>query len=401
MAKTTIPPKTQSALWARAGGRCEYRGCSEDLVGDLISGREDATFGFIAHIVGDSIDGPRGDAVRSPQLARSLGNLMLMCARHHKLIDVVDVDGHPEAVLLEMKAEHESRMHVVTAIDEDRASHVIRFGANIGENEALVSTKAIFAAMPPHHHPASGQTIDLELVGCAYKDDEPAYWIFQRDNLQRQFDAKVRGRVERQEVRHLSVFALAPQPLLIELGRLLCDIVPATVRQRHREPATWAWQANQPPITFTVSEPTSGRGHPVALKLGISATVTDERLTKILGEDAAIWSVTVDEPHNDILRRPEDQAAFRTLMRSLLDRIKAEHGEEAILHVFPAMPASLAVELGRVWMPKADLPMIIYDNRRAGGFVQTITMGADERLTSARISDASTRTPGASDLQKG
>ncbi|RAK67812.1 SAVED domain-containing protein [Phenylobacterium kunshanense] len=376
MAKTSIPQKTQSALWARAGGRCQYRGCNEDLVGDLISGCEDATFGFIAHIVGDSVEGPRGDAVRSPQLARSLENLMLMCATHHKLIDVVDVDGHPEPVLLAMKAEQESRIRVVTAIDEDRASHVIRFGANIGENEALVSTKAIFAAMPPHHHPASGQTIDLELVGCTYKDDEPAYWIFQRDNLRRQFEAKVRGRVERQEVRHLSVFALAPQPLLIELGRLLCDIVPATVRQRHREPATWAWQADQPSINFSVSEPTSGCGRPVALKLGISATVTDERLTKILGADAAIWSVTVDEPHNDILRRPEDQTAFRTLMRSLFDRIKADHGEEAILHVFPAMPASLAVELGRVWMPKADLPMIIYDNGRAG-FVQTITIGAE------------------------
>ena len=131
-------------------------------------GREDATFGFIAHIVGDSVGGPRGDAARSPLLARSLDNLMLMCARHHKLIDVVNVAGHPEAALLAMKAEHESRIQVVTAIDEDRASHVIRFGANIGENEALVSTKAIFAAMPPHHHPASGQTIDLELVGCAY-----------------------------------------------------------------------------------------------------------------------------------------------------------------------------------------------------------------------------------------
>lgn len=376
MAKTTIPQKTQSALWARAGGRCQYRGCNEDLVGDLISGREDATFGFIAHIVGDSAEGPRGDAVRSTQLARSLENLMLMCATHHKLIDVVDVDGHSESVLLAMKAEHESRIQVVTAIDEDRASHVIRFGANIGANEALVSTKAIFAAMPPDHHPASGQTIDLELVGCAYQDEEPAYWIFQRDNLRRQFEAKVRGRVERQEVRHLSVFALAPQPLLIELGRLLCDIVPATVRQRHREPATWAWQADQPGITFTVSPPVSAPGH-VALKLGISATITDERITKLLGENAAIWSVTVAEPHNDILRRAEDQAVFRKLMRSLFDRIKAEHGEDTILHVFPAMPASLAVELGRVWMPKSDVPMIIYDNRRAAGFVQTITIGAD------------------------
>ena len=374
MAKTTIPPKVQSALWARASGRCQYRGCNEELVGDLISGREDATFGFIAHIVADSVDGPRGDAVRSPQLARALENLMLMCARHHKLIDVVDVPAHPEPMLLAMKAEHESRISVVTAIDEDRASHVIRFGANIGENEALVSTKAIFAAMPPDHHPASGQTIDLELVGCAYKDDEEAYWLFQRDNLRRQFEAKVKGRIERQEVRHLSVFALAPQPLLIELGRLLCDIVPATVRQRHREPATWCWQADQPPITYRVSEPDKGKNGPIALKLGISATLTDERITQVLG-DAAIWSVTVDAPHNDILRRPEDQAAFRRLMRGLFDRIKAAHGERAVIHVFPAVPASLAVELGRVWMPKSDLAMVIYDNNRTSGFVSTITIG--------------------------
>lgn len=375
MAKTSIPQKVQSALWARAGGRCQYRGCNEDLIGDLISGREDGTFGFIAHIVGDSVEGPRGDPVRSLQLARALENLMLMCARHHKLIDVEDVAAHPESALIEMKAEHESRISVVTAIDHDRASHVIRFGANIGENEALVSTRAIFMAMPPDHHPASGQTIDLEVLGCAYRDDEPAYWTFQRDNLRRQFETKVRGRVERQEVRHLSVFALAPQPLLIELGRLLCDIAPATVRQRHREPATWAWQPDQSRMSFQVSEPAPGARGPIALKLGISATLTDDRVTKVLGADAAIWSVTADNPHNDILRHPGDQAAFRQLLRPLLDRIKAIHGEGQVIHVFPAMPASLAVDLGRIWMPKSDLEMRIYDNNRVAGFMPTITLG--------------------------
>lgn len=377
MAKTSIPQKVQSALWARAGGRCQYRGCNEDLIGDLVSGREDGTFGFIAHIVADSADGPRGDPVRSPLLARAPENLMLMCARHHKLIDVDGVLAHPESVLVGMKAEHESRISVVTAIDHDRASHVIRFGANIGENEALVSTKAIFMAMPPDHHPASGQTIDLEVLGCAYRDDEPAYWIFQRDNLRRQFEAKVRGRVERQEVRHLSVFALAPQPLLIELGRLLCDIVPATVRQRHREPATWAWQADQPRIAYRSSDPAGRARGPIALKLGVSATLTDDRITKVLGPDAAIWSVTADNPHNDILRHPSDQVAFRQLLRRLFDRIKATHGERQVIHVFPAMPASLAVDFGRVWMPKSDLAMTIYDNNRVSGFMPTITLGVD------------------------
>jgi hypothetical protein len=371
VSKSSIPQKIQSALWARAAGRCQYRGCNADLVGDLVAGRQDGIFGFIAHIVADVEGGPRGDPIRSPRLARSLENLMLMCARHHKLIDLDAVADHPEPVLLAMKAEHEARIAVVAGIDEDRASHVIRFGATICDNEALVSTQAIFSAMPPERHPASSQTLDLEIVGCAFRDDEPAYWAVQRENLKRQFEAKVRGRVERQEIRHLSVFALAPQPLLVELGRLLCDIVPATVHQRHREPASWRWASDRPPIAIRATEPDDKLSGAVALKLGISATVTDARLQAVLGADAAIWSLCADQPHNDILRRADDQAAFRQELRRLYDRIKARHGEGTLLHVFPALPASLAVEVGRVWMPKSDLPLRLYDNNRSRGFIPT------------------------------
>ena len=67
-----------------------------------------------------------------------------------------------------MKAEHEARIAVVAGIDEDRASHVIRFGATICDNEALVLTQAIFSAMPPERHPASSQTLDLEMVGAPF-----------------------------------------------------------------------------------------------------------------------------------------------------------------------------------------------------------------------------------------
>ncbi len=377
MAKTRIPQKVQSALWARAGGRCQYRGCNEDLVGDLIAGKEDGTFGFIAHIVADAEDGPRGCPIRSPLLAKSLENLMLMCGKHHKEIDVDARDDHPEALLLEMKREHELRIGLVTGVDEDRASHVVRFGAKIGQNEALVSTRALFSAMLPQNYPASGRTIDLEIVGCAYRDDEPDYYRFQRDNLRRQFEAQVRGRIERQEIRHMSVFALAPQPLLIELGRLIGDILPAQVMQRHREPATWAWQDNQPPVRYQMKEGVRAGAAPIALKIGISATLTDEPVAAVLGREAAVWSLTALTPHNDILRSRADQAEFRSTVRRLLDRIKAVHGEGREIHLFPAMPASLAVELGRVWMPKADPPLVLYD-RQGPRFVRTFTLGHDE-----------------------
>lgn len=374
MAKTTIPNKVANALWARAGGCCQYRGCPVYLVGDLIVGREDGTFGFLAHIVADSPDGPRGDKFRSVLLAKSLENLMLMCARHHKLIDVDAPNDHPESLLLAMKAEHERRIARNVAISPDMASHVLRFSAKIGENPALVSTREIFEAMLPHRHPASGETIDLELVGAAFQDNEAAYWDIQRLNLGRQFETAVRSRIERQDIRHLSVFALAPQPLLIELGRLLGDIVPAVIHQRHREPATWGWQENQPALGLKVDEPAHHSG-PVALKLAVSAEIDDGRIHQVLGDDAAIWSITAIDAHNDILRQPEDQADFRRRLRWIFNRIKAVHGQSTIIHVFPAMPASLAVETGRVWMPKADAPMRLYDQNGSSGFTHAFDIG--------------------------
>jgi hypothetical protein len=373
MAKTQIPNKVQVALWARGGGRCEYRGCNEDLIGDLVAGREDGKFGFIAHIVADSADGPRGDQIRSPLLAKDLSNLMLLCAKHHKGVDVDYLADHPENVLLEMKAEHEDRIAIVTGIAEERAAHVVRFAADIGQRDALVSTRSIFMAMPPDRHPAEGRTIDIELIGCDYADHEASYWTTQQDNLRRVFARKVKERIEQKEIKQLSLFALAPQPLLIELGHLLGDIVPVMVHQKYREPSTWRWQANQPAIKFQIREYDGPPDVKVALKLALSATVTDDRIGAVLGDDVAIWSLTADEPHNDIMRRPEDLVEFKRHLRRLLNQIKATHGEHAEINVFPALPNSAAVEVGRCWMPKADLPLNIYDqNRSVGGFIPTL-----------------------------
>jgi hypothetical protein len=65
---------------------------------------------------------------------------------------------------------------------------------------------------------------------------------------------------------------------------------------------------------------------------------------------------------------------FRSLIRGLFIKLKDFHGEQEI-HVFPAMPISTAIEFGRVWMPKADLPLMLYDQNRAyNGFIKTIEL---------------------------
>lgn len=372
MAKSKIPEKIQRALWARAAGRCQYRGCNCELIGDLLSGKEDKMFGFVAHIVADSPGGTRGHDIRSGLLAKDITNLMLLCAKCHRLVDDEAPNDHPEELLLQMKEDHERRVRLASGIQEDRASHVIRFGANIGKNEALVAREDIFASMLPDRSPASFETIDLEMLGLTLDDGHPDFWHIQQTNLQRQFADRIRGRIERQQITHASVFALAPQPLLIELGRQLCDILPADVHQRHREPSTWKWRNDSPAIEYRTTMPTTI--YPtVALILGISASIAEERITSVLGQETAVWSITTSSPHNDIMRNQADLAHFRQELRKLFDRIKATHGEDATINVFPALPVSAAVEVGRVWMPKADLPLQIFDQNRAlGGFAPAL-----------------------------
>jgi len=363
-----VPAKIQNILWGRAAGRCQYAGCNQLLIGDQISGAANANKAYVGHIVADSPDGPRGHPVRSPKLAHDPDNLMLVCDAHHRVFDREMVAEHPEDVLVAMKQRHEARIRTVTGIDEDLGSHVIRYAAKIGSNESPVESGAVKWAMLPSRYPIDNGMIDLDLVTLDLGDDDPDYWPTHVKNLRAVFAEKVRGRMERQQIKRLAVFGLAPIPLLFELGRLISDIATAEVRQLLRDPKGWKWDTSTAPMECVAAGP--GRtGGPVALKLEISAAISDERITKVLGPDAAVWSVAAANPHNDIVRRPEDIATFAKLFRKTLDDIKLAHGEDVTVNVFPAVPVSIAVEAGRSWQPKAHSPLSIYDqNRKLGGF---------------------------------
>jgi hypothetical protein len=365
-----VSPKTRAVVWARGAGRCHY--CNAPLIGDLVSGNDDGNFGLIAHIVAEEPGGPRGDAVRSPVLADDPDNLMLMCYTHHKLIDTrEELPNYPEQRLLEMKAAHEERIRIVTEMSPDQASHVLRYGAKIGEHESPIAFKRVRLAMLPASYPADGSSIGIEILGIAATDGEEHFWRTEPDNLRRQFESIVRPRLAARDIMHLSVFALGPMPLLTLLGHVLCDIVPAKVYQLHREPAGWRWAEDGPQIEFQINKPATAAKN-VALKLGISATINDDRIKSVLGEDVPIWSITAAAPHNDVMRHEDDLVSFRRHMRRMYDEIKAQNGEDATIHVFPAVPVSVAVELGRVRMPKSDLPLLLYDNIREKGFVERL-----------------------------
>jgi hypothetical protein len=88
-----------------------------------------------------------------------------------------------------------------------------------------------------------------------------------------------------------------------------------------------------------------------------------------------MWRFCSPAPNNDFLKGRSQARLFRQKARQVLNRIKAVHGEDATLQVFPAMPVALVVDFGRIIMPKADLKMQIYDQNHAlGGFVPSLAL---------------------------
>ncbi len=72
--------------------------------------------------------------------------------------------------------------------------------------------------------PAEKPALNLSMINVDYTDEERQYWNIQRENLKRLFAKIVKPQIQYSDVKHCSIFALAPQPLLVELGRLLSDI---------------------------------------------------------------------------------------------------------------------------------------------------------------------------------
>ncbi|WP_339908963.1 HNH endonuclease [Symmachiella dynata] len=371
-----IKPDVTAMLWGRAAGRCEFWGCNTQLWKSAVT-QESVNHAQRAHIYSFSDDGPRGNVGIDKGGLNDIGNLMLVCYGCHRTIDKHKDGGrYPADLLRRWKAEHERRIEIVTGINPRKSSQVVVYGANVGDHSSPLNFTEAAQAMFPSVYPAEDRAIELGTINSSFDDRSERFWDIEAENLKAQFARRVRERISAGEINHVSLFALAPQPLLILLGTLMIDITNAEVFQRHREPQTWCWPDIAGEITFRVEEPADTNGIPV-LVLALTASVTDDRITGVVGSAVSIWRVTVDNPHNDLIKSREHLAAFRSVVRPLLDRIKACHGQSTPLHVFPVMGIAPAIEFGRVRMPKAHMPWKIYDQVNArGGFIPALTISS-------------------------
>lgn len=373
-----IPAHDQCELWGRAAGRCQFQGCNRILYKSSIT-QERVNVSQKAHIHSFAEDGPRG---RGPFKKNTRGlnlvsNLMLVCHECHRKIDRLKDGGRYDAKLLQAwKADHEQRVGRVTSIAPEKKSHVVIYAANIGNGAVGVNPSEANEALFPRRYPSQENPIHLRMNWEGH-DNDAAYWQTEETNLKSVFDRAMKPLLT--EGAHFSVFGFAPMPLLIRLGTHFTDRISVDVYQRHREPEpTWRWKTKHPPLNFKIKEPRDTSKRPV-LAVSLSDRISASRIREVIGQDCSIWEITESRPHNDLFKTRAHLSEFRKIARNTLAAISSRHGTRVPLSIFPAMPVSAALELGRVRMPKISMPWHIYDcNAVAGRFVKTLEIGGKE-----------------------
>lgn len=375
--RPSIPPAVKLELWTKSGGRCEFEGCNKPLWYDGLTFAK-INGSNIAHIISWTPGGPRGDKNLSEKLATDISNLMLTCPMHNHLIDNKNyIAEYSVERLREMKRVHEDRIEKVTAIMPNMQSTIIKYSASIGSRAIVIDDKNIASTILPNYYP-NGSVKSIDLKHSTWYDNTPDYWDIEIKHLRNIFNQQLLPEINNGNIKHISLFGFAPQPLLIFLGYLLNDKYQVNSYQLNRK-GTWSWALEQNSLDFCSKKPQLIDGAEPVLKLSISGSVNDERVFKALpNKNIDIWELSVQDPGSDILKTKENLYEFRQNARRILEEIKLHYKEGTVLKIFPVMPVSACIEFGRLYLPKADMPFEIYNQESVDtGFKYAISIKGD------------------------
>jgi hypothetical protein len=281
------------------------------------------------------------------------------------------IDDRPEdytrETLEKYKASHEKRLRHVTDLGPDRKTAVLILKAPIGGDTVAVPFDQVVEATAPRY-PSSREGTISDLTSIS--DQGPAFIETAKDTIARDVERFLGASGEGFKADHLSIFALAPIPLLVFLGRQLSNKIPADVYQRHRDTENWTWKRSGPPVKYVFKRRRSGNGS-IALILSLSGEVPLDALPT----GGTVYEITLHDatPKPTYLRTRRDLEDFRLVYQEALGTIIKNHGLVKTIDVFPAVPAPVAILCGRELLPKVHPRLRVYDyDKTKDGFKFTL-----------------------------
>lgn len=372
--RKNIPETVRLQLWIKSAGRCEFKGCNTPVWHNGLTLSE-GNFAEVAHIIGSSKDGPRGTD-ESEDLQTDYSNLMLLCQRCHK-----EIDDHPEMYPIELlkswKQEHENRIEIQTSHPEDiHKSTILTCLINIGDRITPINFEAARNAMFPKY-PTDFKGVAIKETEFNRFGSEVEWQSFAENKIKRKLLRYFEEGTDEVSTKHLSIFGMAPMPLLVFLGKCVGDTIPSEIYQSHRNientSKTWNWQESSVGDTlFIVTNEKDVSGEVVILKLAISDFLHEDKYLNLLGNQVSEYQITVSEPSQHFLKTKKQLEIFSHEYRKLLNVIQLKHGRNCKILLLLAVPVAIAVECGRVIVPTKDPEIYACEYFKDGGGYKSV-----------------------------
>lgn len=351
-----IPQEQRFMLWVAAGARCAF--CKRYLLENEETG-DPVLIGEMAHIVGrkNSTGSPRGKDNMPLSERNKAHNLVLVCSNNHTVIDKKrGIEIWETDDLRRLKKEHEAGIKALTAMTQDRETTILRVGGRIAGTGPVLSKDAVLEAVhadlrfPQYRLGHVGADIEVDLASDL-DDDDPAYFHRTDEILGRRVAEQIGGYLTSGDVSHLSVFAFARIPVLVQLGHYLDDKWPVAVRQYDRVAGSWKWQKDREPPQFEVNRLSGDVGAPgVTLICALSGHTDSSKVPpSCAGTDTAVYEMRpVDtEPGVQLFCVEGATENFANTYVGFLAGLERDHPSTTAIDVIPAIGLAPAVELGR------------------------------------------------------
>lgn len=352
--------KVKDAVWFRAAGHCEL--CSRDLTYERLA-LTPAKLGEVAHILPASPDGPRGTDGRQAASVGELldrndpGNLMLLCGVCHDEID--KTPNHYPAE--DLTAQHEAFLEAIRFAATRAKAHAgqgFLIQGNHFENLARIDPTQIQTALWRDHIRPLGRPliIDLPKLDGGVRDDD--YYKAVRRRIQHLIDRLLpAAQSEDGDGPVIGVAGIADMPSLMIAGQTLGDRRRRKVYSHDRTTGlAWAGPSAEPKDFGFFFDPQAPG--PVALVLEISAPLPLDDV-RAAAPDANIARFTAAELSYAYIQNERFIHHFREQLQPYLGVLEA-HSQEPI-HLFMAIPAALAFELGALLSTNHRHPYRVYD----------------------------------------
>ena len=335
--RKTLSKMEEIALWVASGAQCAI--CKKKLIFE--DSRVYINIADKAHIIAHSGDGPRGEfSLKNYSLSEedldSIRNLVLLCKDHHHIVDTNPKEWTAEK-LFKIKHDHETQIRA--KLDCKQA--------------ALAVIHKTMDDIPVAID--SANDADVLVLGKTeyrkvFEDFTPEGWEAAKAEVET-FYQGVKEAIKLNEYSRVCVFPLSHIPLLVYLGFLIGDKIPVTTFQYSRDANHWV--GCNPDGKSRLGElqvMSTARGKKqLIVSISVSAPVHQEDIKEVLGASLENYDelhIRVDNPKIDSVLYIEEVKQVQAAFKHRVEEMHWQNRYEGI-HLFVAVPAGLAVEIGR------------------------------------------------------